>query len=244
MTFGGLRWSHHHEQISIDQSHATASIFTKLILVHDRARPRDVIAEAIWPETSQEKSRSNLNSALWRLKKDLNQRKLDEFVYVEGDKEYLQIKFANGVSTDFDDLCLELTRCEHQSLKEGGIDDTQLARLQDAVARYKDEFVPGLDFDWAIAARERFRMRYIQACNILMDAFEKRNDFESTIKYGQKILEQDNLRETMHHRLIETYVKQGLRHQAIRQYQLVKRILNEELGLLPQEQTTALIEAL
>lgn len=212
--------------------------------MHNRAQPREAIAESIWPEISQEKSRSNLNSALWRLKKDLKKRKLNDFINVEGDKEYLQINLAKGVSTDFDNLCNELSQCEHQVLRDDQIDNPQLAKLQNVVANYRGEFVPGLDFDWAVAARERFRMRYIQACVILMDAFEKRRDIETVIKYGQKILDQDELRETVHYRLIKIYAGEGMRHKAIEQYNLIKKILRTELGLDPQEQTTAIIEAL
>ena len=83
MTFGGLGWSYDDQQFRIHQSRAMTALFANLILNHDVVRTRDAIAESIWPEIEKDKSRSNLNTALWRLRKDLKSRDLAEFISLE-----------------------------------------------------------------------------------------------------------------------------------------------------------------
>lgn len=244
ITFGGLGWSLGEHQFRIHQSRAMTAIFANLILNHDVVRTRDAIAETIWPEIEKEKSRSNLNTAMWRLRKDLKSRDLADFISLETDKEFINLKLGHDVSTDFERLSLLVENCER--LKMGGFkpDPDLLIDLQDAIALYRADFVPGLDYDWASLARETFRMRYLQACNILMTAFEENGQHEMAVLYGQKILEQDDLRENTHRRLIAIYVANGLRHQAIRQYQSLSTLLKRELGLAPSKETTALISSL
>ena len=243
-TFGGLSYSSDNNYSTINQSQSLRAIFAKLILEHDQWSPRDSIAESIWPEVCREKSRSNLNSAIWRLKKDLKKRYINPHISIRGDKDFVQLNLTKGVLTDFDMLCREVALCEKQLLANGSLNRTQILSLQNAVQTYVNDFMPGLDHDWAICARERFRMRYVQACTILMEAFAQRQEFESALKYAHKILDKDELRETIHHRIIEIYIRHGLRQKAVEQYNRLKKLLYSELGLKPQSCTQDLISGI
>lgn len=244
MTFGGLGWSYDDQQFRIHQSRAMTALFANLILNHDVVRTRDAIAESIWPEIEKDKSRSNLNTALWRLRKDLKSRDLAEFISLETDKEFINLRLEDDVSTDFERLSALVENCECLKMEGHKPGANLLIELQDAISHYRADFVPGLDYDWAIMARETFRTRYLQACNILMTAFEDNGQHETAVLYGQKILQQDDLRENTHRRLIAIYVANGSRHQAIRQYQNLSTLLKQELGLTPSKETTALISSL
>lgn len=244
MTFGGLGWTCGEQSFRLHQSHAMTAIFANLILSHDLTRPRDAVAEAIWPEADKEKSRSNLNSAVWRLRNDLKTRQIDDYIQINGDREFLNLQLSDGVMTDFGDLCQQVEICERLQVKNETPSADVIASLQNAVSNYQAEFVPGIYFDWAIAARERFRMRYLQACEILMQIFERHGQIDTALKYGHKILEQDNLRETTHRHLIEIYAANGLRHQAVLQFRSLTQILKTELGLTPSREISDLIATL
>jgi DNA-binding SARP family transcriptional activator len=65
---------------------------------------------------------------------------------------------------------------------------------------------------------------------------------EAALPYARRWLALDPLHEPAHRQLMQLYAQTGRRSAALRQYEECVRILDEELGLAPAEETTALYE--
>jgi DNA-binding SARP family transcriptional activator len=69
-------------------------------------------------------------------------------------------------------------------------------------------------------------------------------EYDRAIAYARRWLALDPLQEAVHRRLMVLYAESGQRNAALRQYSECERLLNEELGVPPEEETTALYKTL
>lgn len=74
----------------------------------------------------------------------------------------------------------------------------------------------------------------------LMQYYHHQGALGQSLAYGQRILEREPWREEVHRTLIQLYLAQGYRAQALRQYELCRRVLRKELGVEPMAETQAL----
>lgn len=73
-----------------------------------------------------------------------------------------------------------------------------------------------------------------------MDYYRGRGVFEKSLTYGQQILNDDPLREEIHREMMRIYLKSGQRALAMRQYEICTKVLADELGIPPMEETQSL----
>jgi DNA-binding SARP family transcriptional activator len=76
----------------------------------------------------------------------------------------------------------------------------------------------------------------------LMDYCEARQEYETGLAYGARILRYDRARERTHRRLMRSHYLAGNRTDALRQYRRCVAALDEELGVPPSKQTVELYE--
>ncbi len=126
---------------------------------------------------------------------------------------------------------------------------SERAYLREAVALYRGEFLAGFmvsdapDFEeWVLARRERYRQGAIQALARLVEICLEQQDYVSGIEYAQRLLEIDAWREETHQQLMRLLSLNGQRTAALRQYEICRDVLAEELGIAPSAQTRALFE--
>jgi len=125
---------------------------------------------------------------------------------------------------------------------------SERAYLREAVTLYRGEFMAGFmvsdapDFEeWILAQREHYRLGAIQALARLVEICLEQSDYPAGIEYAQKLLVVDPWREEAHQQLMRLYWLDGQRSAAMRQYDICREVLAEELGVEPMPQTTALM---
>ena len=125
---------------------------------------------------------------------------------------------------------------------------SERAYLREAVTLYRGEFMAGFmvsdapDFEeWILARREHYRLGAIQALARLAEICLEQSDYPAGIEYAQKLLVVDPWREEAHQQLMRLYWLDGQRSAAMRQYDICRETLAEELGVEPMPQTTALM---
>ncbi len=116
----------------------------------------------------------------------------------------------------------------------------EIARLEEAIALYRGDYLEGVYGDWCVVERERLRERYLSALERLGRLYADRRDLQRAVDLYQRLLVQDPYREAIHRELMRCYYRQGDRAAAIRQYQTCARLLREDLGLSPSPETEAL----
>ena len=115
--------------------------------------------------------------------------------------------------------------------------------LATAVRLYRGDLLEGVYDDWATPDRERLRERFLKALERLADLTMSRGDYEAALTHARRLAQHDPMREEAHQRVMRLAVLLGRHTDAIRQYELCRRILDEELGEPPSLVTRQIYEA-
>ncbi|MGD8793131.1 MAG: BTAD domain-containing putative transcriptional regulator, partial [Anaerolineae bacterium] len=124
-----------------------------------------------------------------------------------------------------------------------------LEDLADAVALYQSDFLEGFGLrdslaydDWQFFQAEELRQQLAQALERLIRGHAAREEYGAALPHARRRLALDPLHEAAHRQLMQLYAWTGQRSAALRQYEECARILDEEMGLAPSPETTALYE--
>ncbi|MGH2681795.1 MAG: ATP-binding protein [Actinomycetota bacterium] len=214
------------------------------LAVTARGQNRDTLAGLLWPEYQQARARAALRRTLSTLKKALG----GSWLVVRGDM----------VELDRADLWLDVQRF-HDFLADTRThghdrDDTCprcIRPLSEAVDLHRGDFLAGfalrdsLGFDeWQLFQSEGLRRDLAWALERLAQAEAEAEDVEAAIGHARRWLQLDPLHEPAHRQLMLLYAGTGERAGAIRQYRDCVRVLDQELGVPPLEETTELYHAI
>lgn len=124
-----------------------------------------------------------------------------------------------------------------------------VATLTEAVALYRDDFMAGMylddcpDFEtWLVIERERWRQKIAAALHTLIAHHTRRGEIETGLQYTDRLLALDPWREEAHRHKMLLLALAGQRSAALKQYELCRRLLVEELGVAPTAETEALYD--
>lgn len=217
----------------------TAQTLLAFLLLQRTFSPRDVLASLCWGDQPEEQARNCLNTALWRLRRAL-----------EGDQAssaaYLLTMPTGEVGFNWDsDHWLDVMIFEHTAAPvlaapAGDLTQGQAQGLESALSLYTADLLEGFYDDWALRERERMRSMYLDSLSRLMRYHHARGAYADGLAAGQQLLAHDPLREEIHREMMRLYLKAGDRALAVRQYNLCREILADELGIPPMTETEAL----
>ena len=231
------------EPIEIDRRKAIALI--AYLAVTGRSHSRDALATLLWPEYDQSRARAGLRRALSALKEALGGGWLDV------DREAVGLKPDAEVWLDVGEFQDRLAECQTHGHPQEEVCPACLPPLAEAAALYRDHFLVGFtlrdspNFDeWQFFQTEGLRDELASALERLTHAHSAQGEFEQAIAYARRWLGLDPLHEPAHRCLMQLYAWSGQRAAALRQYRECERVLKEELGVPPEEETTQIYEAI
>lgn len=188
----------------------------------DRARPRDVLAELLWPEHDAEHARGALRRTLSTL------RGVVGADAIEATRERVALVRGPALEIDVD---------RFRALAAAGA-------LEEAVGVFRGEFLEGFGLrdspafeDWQRGAADALRRDLATVLGRLVET-------TGSLIHAARWLELDPLHEPAHRALIRLYAAGGDRAAALAQYRECVRVLTRELGVPPLEETTRLYEAI
>lgn len=188
---------------------------------------RDKLIGLFWAETTQDKARRALNQALFVLRSELGK----DAIVSRGDGEVA----LNGEQADVDVLRFE------QAISDG---DVEAALIQ-----YRGEFLEGLylsdapEFErWVDRERDRYRHEASKAALMLADRYEKEGRFLAAVERCRWVRSIAPTDEVAARRLLQLLDSHGDRATALREYEALAKILDEDYGLEPSPETRALVE--
>ena len=232
------------QAIEPDTRKATALL--AYLAVTGQFQTRDALAALLWPDMDDQHARAALRRTLSSLRAFAG----DAALYVSRD--------GLGVNPDglwcdvvaFEAAVAETGRHAHTHAPAKPCPDC-IARLEAAVALYRDAFLSGFSLrdsaafdDWQVAAGEGLRRSLTTALARLVAAHSAAGAFDKAADHARRWLTVDPLREEAHRWLMRLYAWNGARDLALRQYREAVRVLDEELGVEPLPETTALYEAI
>ncbi len=202
---------------------------------------RDTLATLLWPEYDQSRARADLRRTLSVLNRTLGEG------WLTADRETAGLNPDADLWLDVDQFRQRLSACETHGHPVTEICPDCVPLLEEAAALYHDDFLAGftlrdsLAFDeWQFFQTEGLRDELANALERLARWHSDRGEYEPASAYARRWLGLDPLHEPAHRHLMALYARAGRRTAALRQYRACMRVLEEELGVPPSAETTAL----
>ncbi len=200
------------------------------LAVRDRAVTRDQAAEALWPESSDERAGASLRSALSRLEGSARPA-----VKVSAH----DLRVAEGVVVDVR---------HSRSLARRLIDRDAPASAEDvgvpAVAALSDELLPGWYDDWAVIAAEDWRQLRLHALEEVASRLTVADRLAEAAGAARAAVRAEPLRETARAALIRVHVAGGDKSDAVAEFERYRVLLRVELGIEPTFRLSHLLAGL
>ena len=213
----------------------------------DHPHPRPLLAGLLWPDLPDRSALMNLRTALWNVREVCNDRDASSPMFIVA-ADTIRLNLAADVWVDLDAF-LELS-CIEDRRPLDGISWPTIALLEKAGTLYRGPFLEGFFVDsapfeeWILLRREQAQRRMVEVLRYLAAAYEQSGDYHRALAHVQRHLEIDRLEEEAHQRAMRLYALSGHRGAAISQYEICRRILRDELGIEPSQETQAIVAEL
>ncbi len=215
-----LRWNEHAEILIPNTT--TRALLAYLIAYRERPHTRDLLSGLFWPDLPETLARRRLTQALWQIRRFLAPHPV---VLTEGDTVRLDPALP---------LRLDVAEFEQYATSDAA------QEIACAVALYRGEFLNGYYDDWLLVERERLRELFLVALERLIVACKAQGDYQHALTYARRLVAEDPWRESAHCEVMRLYHLLGQDAEALKQYQVCRQILADELGVDPAPETQAL----
>ena len=116
----------------------------------------------------------------------------------------------------------------------------RIPRLKQTLELYHSDYLERLASPWVLEERERLRQVYLSALIALAEAYAETNDLESSLRTFQKASQVEPFFEPAWLGAMQVYLRMGNRAAAMRHYEKLKRLLQEEMGIEPDPEIQSL----
>jgi DNA-binding SARP family transcriptional activator len=217
------------------RSGKTRALLQYLVNHANRPVSRDLLIETLWPNPEAEAAGTSLRVAVHALRRMLQAQGSGE-VAVEAHSAAYQLAVPN-LWLDVDEFaaCCAWGR---QLLDAG--DQTQAMQAYARAAQlYRGEFLAGAGEAWAVVRREGLKDQYLFVLERLAETALQARDYEVCMLYAQRLLEEDRCRESTYRLLMVCHAQAGQRGRVRSWYEVCVQTLRAELGVSPEDATTA-----
>ena len=188
------------------------------LALHRGAVHRRVVAGALWSELEDQAAAARLRSTLWRLPATDGVRLVDA---------------ADGRVELCPDVEVDLRVVE---------DDDRTHELD--VADLAGEVLSDWDDAWVRVERERFRQVRLRRLEQLSDRARAGGDLGAALQAALAAVAVEPLRESAHRRVMQAHLAEDNPAEALRQYEVVRRLLRDDLGIAPSAATREVVAPL
>lgn len=228
------------EPISVDTRKAVALL--AYLAMTQQAHRRSSLTVLLWPESDQQRGRTALRRTLAALNKAIGKE------WLEADRTSIAL---NVDLLQTGRLWIDLFALRARLTAVSQTDDipTMLPLLEEASALHHGSFMegfglsdsPGFD-DWQFFEREQVNQEITAVWSQLIECYIAQGQYDDAIPLARQWVALDPLFEQPQLLLMQLYAWADQRTVALRQYDEYVALLEEELGIEPQAETTAVYE--
>lgn len=210
---------------------------------------RDTLAALLSPDRNDSAALTYLRNRLTRLRSAIADENATPS-WLTIDRKQITLRTGDDIVIDISQFEQLLTAVEQHPHRTLAGCSTCLTRLDEAVALVRSELLAGLNFPsdlweaWLLGRREHIQQRALHAMTLLRDARIDQGDWAAALALAQRQLVLEPWLETAHRALMSAHDQLGDRNAALAHYEQCAALLWEELGVEPEEETTALFERL
>ena len=207
------------------------------LLSHPEGRTKEQIGLALWPEASTSQLRSSFHDTVYRLRRAL------------GAKEWISFQkgryaLNRSLNYSFDVEAFEENLSEARRL-QAEAPEQAVQHLEKVADLYGGDFLEdSVDGEWTMLRQEELRREYGEALLLLGGLLSARERHAEAAEAYRKAIAHDGLLEEAHRGLMRCYAALGERGRALKHYDELVRLLEEQLGTSPAPETVALHERL
>lgn len=247
---GPIQLSHSRAEELIITKRKVLALLVYLVIEADHPHPRESLLGLLWPEHSTAAAQNNLRVTCSQLQKYLERAQENGQPYLSSNRLDLQFNPLSRYELDVTRFRNLIEAC-HIHAHPGQPEDCAecAARLAQAVKLVRGPFLDGFSLpdcpafdEWLFFQRERLHRQITAALEQLADFHERAGDAAEAESYVRRLLELDPLREQAHLQLMRLLAGAGQRSAALAQYEKLRRLLADELGVSPAPDTTLLAE--
>ncbi len=171
------------------------------------------------------------------LEPDLDRGEASSFVVGQGAMVFLDS--SDKVWIDVEEFVLKARRVS--ALADQARFGEALSECRSAASLYRGDYLEDDPYgDWCLFERERLKEVYIDLMKQMGYLVAQRGDVAGAVDAYRAALVADHGKEEVHRELMRLLWNAGRRDEALRQYEVCRRILREELSLEPAHDTEAL----
>jgi len=240
-------------QITVGGRPVTSGAYAKalallayLAVEADRPHTRAALAALFWPDQPEENARHSLRQALSTVRRVLASP-VDNTGYLVAGRDAVQFNREADSALDVRQMLDLAAACRSHDHHRLETCPTCAQRLQALAAAYRGEFLQGFAIedsaefeDWIVTWRQRLAHEAIWAGTALVAWHEHRGALDEAASAAGRLIQLDPWHEPAHRHLMDLLWRQGKRAEALAQYERCRRVLEEELGVPPDDETTAL----
>jgi ABC-type oligopeptide transport system substrate-binding subunit/DNA-binding SARP family transcriptional activator len=223
------------EPITAFESNKVRALLIYLAAEADRPHQRDYLAGMLWPDQPDRGALSNLRYALSNLRHAIGDRVVDPpFLLIT--RQTLQFNTASDHALDVADFG------ELSSARQPVAD--RIGRLERGASLYRDEFLTGFAVsdsvgfdDWVLLKRQQLNRRIMSVLHELVGHYLTLGAYDRAEAHAWRLLELEPYNEEAHRLLMRTLALSGRRSAALSQFETCRRVLKEELGVEPADET-------
>ncbi|HTV75210.1 MAG TPA: BTAD domain-containing putative transcriptional regulator [Candidatus Acidoferrales bacterium] len=203
----------------------TLPLLAYLVMHRAAYLTREQIAFALWPDDKEDEAREKLRRHIYHLRRALP-RSETPWIVVEDRTVRWNERADAWIDVNAFETCLSA------------------ARMDEAAQHYQGDLLPALYDDWILAARERFRSRYLALLVHLAEEASRRGDVHGGASFVHRLLAEDPWREDALRQLMRIRYKAGDRAGAIQAFRHFEERLRCEMRCEVMPETRALRDAI
>ena len=201
-----------------------------------------MIIDTFWGDADFDAVEKNFHPTISHIRKALNSKqalKQNFLLYRDGDYQ-MNSSFTYFIDTEE----FEKLQTEGDAAKKSGHTDTFIERYEAALRLYRGEFMQGVYDDWVIEERSQFSEQRLRMMETLAGVALKQEEWSRALDLANEILRDDPFREDMHCTIMRSHAGLGNRGAVKEQYESLKRLLRDELGVEPVADTKKIYKEL
>ncbi len=234
---GGFSISANQRTIQAAQwrSRRALSLVKLLALTPGHRLHRDQVIDALWPDSDLAAATNNFHQTLYTARRVLDQALPGCLVLEKG---FLSLSNAEAHTLTVDVEAFEAAASHARESQDP-------TAYRSALELYTGDLLPDDRYEeWTLQPRQALRQSFLLLLLALAQLLENRQDYPGGIVALLRLLAVDPSHEEAHCELMRLYALSGQRQKALRQYQMLREVLQSELEVEPSPATLQLYESI
>ncbi|MFJ5564703.1 response regulator [Lysinibacillus xylanilyticus] len=231
--FGGFVVLHNNKAVHW-RTLKTKELFAFLFSNLNNHVPRDTIIDSLWVDTEFKKARVQLHTTVSYLRTTLSALGYSEVIQYANGSYILQLE-------DFQCDAHDLEHILNANMETAKID---VEKAEALIQSYQGEYMAALDYPWITSKANFMNNKFTLLLHDLIEHYTAIHDVKKREQILLLTIEHNPYSDKIIQQLIKHYIEVDNRACAVKVYNTFKNTLLADLGILPEQETTELFNAI